>query len=184
MPYIAACAEHGAPVGRSPPRSTTRKRKVRREGGRKRSRLGELFPLQRRQSRHPPLFGASGEPTALAVGPSCPAFFFPRRTRAQGADRSLTLCGKERSQFARSCFASSLTGFARTPRVRDAPSTERPRLMALRVVVASAVASREAGRRRHRLGAFSFAGLRTPRRSLRRQVTQIAANFDQEVLDR
>jgi hypothetical protein len=50
-----------------------------------------------------------------------------------------------------------LTTSESTHRVRDAPSTERPRLMALRVVVASAVASREAGRRRHRLGAFSYA---------------------------
>jgi hypothetical protein len=60
-----ACAEHGAPVGRSPPRSTTRKRKVRREGGRKRSRLGEF-----------------------AAGPRARPLFCPFGTRACAVMRS------------------------------------------------------------------------------------------------
>ena len=41
------------------------------------------------------------------------------------------------------------------PMVVIAPSTERPRSMALRAAVASAAVGRKAGRRRHRLGAFS-----------------------------
>jgi hypothetical protein len=49
-----------------------------------------------------------------------------------------------------------LTDEALVPRVADAPSTERPRLMALRVATASAEVSRKAGRSRHRLGAFSW----------------------------
>src|SRR6185436_19354929 len=51
-----------------------------------------------------------------------------------------------------------LTGCRAVHRVPDAPSTECPRLMALRVVVASAVVSRKVGRGRHRLGAFFVRG--------------------------
>ena len=47
-----------------------------------------------------------------------------------------------------------LTTRCRPPRVAIAPSTECPRLMALRAAVASAAVGRGAGRRRHRLGAF------------------------------
>jgi hypothetical protein len=130
----SCCAEHGAPVGRSPPRSTTRKRKVRREGGRKRSRLGEFCGR------------------TLGSGP----FFFSLRVRASARGRSSTLCEKKRSQFATSSLQGPLTPLGVRPSVRLAPSTERPRLMALRSAVASAAVSRKAGRRRHRLGAFLF----------------------------
>ena len=56
--YRAKCAEHGAPVGRSPPRFSTRKRTVRRVGGRKRSRLGEPGSV--------PYLGSARDPTGLA----------------------------------------------------------------------------------------------------------------------
>ncbi len=92
------CAEHGAPVGRSPPRSTTRKRKVGREGGRKRSRLGE----------------------SLRPGTSCSAVFLPgRATRARAACRSSTLCEKKTSQIATSRRSRPLTAHCDHPSVRD-----------------------------------------------------------------
>src|SRR3990170_1666595 len=65
-------------------------------------------------------------------------------------------CEKKVSQIARSSNPGLLTAPCGAPTVAIAPSTERPRLMALRSAVASAEVSREAGRRRHRLGAFSF----------------------------
>jgi len=132
VPYISACAEHGAPVGRSPPRSTTRKRKVRREGGRKRSRLGEF----------------------LRPGLRARPFFRRWQAQIMWPWSQFDLCEKKTSQIARSSRPSTLTGPSHRPSVRDAPSTERPRLMALRSAVASAAVSRKAGRRRHRLGAF------------------------------
>ncbi len=99
------CAEHGAPVGRSPPRSTTRKRNVRREGGQKRSRLGEYF----------------------AAGPSGPAVL-SRSTRARARARSSTLCEKKTSQFATCSLSDALTPPTGVPSVRLAPSTEHRRL--------------------------------------------------------
>src|SRR6187549_2635369 len=105
----SACAEHGAPVGRSPPRSTTRKRKVRREGERKRSRLGEFF-------------GSS-----LRARP----FFFSLTGRATTSIRSLTLCEKKNAQFAASASSDVLTDSSSPPSVSHAPSTEHPRLMVL-----------------------------------------------------
>ena len=57
----------------------------------------------------------------------------------------------------------SLTAALRIAYGREAPSTERPRLMALRVATASAEVSRIAGRRRHRLGAFSLSPVRSGR---------------------
>ena len=71
-----------------------------------------------------------------------------------GSNRSLTLCEKKRSQFAESVARGVLTASSRPPNVPHAPSTERWRLMALRVAVASAAVSRKAGRKRHRLGAL------------------------------
>ncbi len=85
--------------------------------------------------------------------------------RARATERNLTLCEKKKSQFARSAPRSALTDGGEAPSVRDAPSTERPRLMALRSAVASAAVSREAGRRRHRLGAFLRARVVGARRS-------------------
>ena len=81
-------------------------------------------------------------------------FFFPHACRARTSRCSSTLCEKKRSQFARTSPRSALTTFAAPHSVRDAPSTERPRLMALRSAAASAAVNREAGRRRNRLGAF------------------------------
>jgi hypothetical protein len=71
----------------------------------------------------------------------------PRSASGRYLDSS---CRKLRGISSLGC----LTGNNLIPRVPDAPSTERPRLMALRSAVASAAVSREAGRRRHRLGAF------------------------------
>jgi hypothetical protein len=130
------CAEHGAPVGRSPPRSTTRKRTVCREGGRKRSRLGEF----------------------LRPGPRARPFSFLRATRACTCMRSLNCVKRKLRKLRASASHTALTRVDNAHSVLLAPSTERPRLMALRVAVASAKVSRIAGRRRHRLGAFLMAG--------------------------
>ena len=65
----------------------------------------------------------------------CARPFRLRRPRACGVDRSSTLCEKKRKQFATSSLEAALTELPRPPRVRDAPSTERTRLMALRSAV-------------------------------------------------
>jgi hypothetical protein len=143
MAYSAACAEHGAPVGRSPPRGCTRKRKVPREGGRKRSRLGELFPAPAPAKPAP----RSLEPPSslwlvrpdLRVRPSlCLESAQSNQARPQ-YDR----CEKKSPQIAESSISGLLTLPGRAPRLLLAPSTERPRLMVLRWVAASAEVNRK-----------------------------------------
>ena len=113
-----------------------------------------LCPLRRRQSRH---LHSLEPPSSLRLcGRACvpgPSFALSP-TRAHAPRRSSTHCEKKRAQFARTCEFGALTAARGAPRVSDAPSTERSRLMALRSAAASAAVSREAGRRRHRLGAF------------------------------
>ena len=107
-----ACAEHGAPVGRSPPRSTTRKRMACREGGRKRSRLGEFL--------------------RPALGKDLGAGRFFLGTRASSVICSFARFEKKKPQFAETAAPRPLTALAPPPSVLLAPSTERPRLMVLR----------------------------------------------------
>ena len=92
----------------------------------------------------------------LAAGPCARPFSSSETLEQARGMRSLTLCEKKTSQFATSLPRAALTARWRPPSVRLAPSTECPRLMTLRVAVASAEVSRIVGRRRHRLGAFSL----------------------------
>jgi hypothetical protein len=89
-----------------PPRSTTRKRTVRREVN----------------QRDPGLANPFGRAFVQPPRRASPA-------RASTATRSLTLCEKKTSQFATSSLSGALTRSGDPPSVPSAPSTERPRLM-------------------------------------------------------
>jgi hypothetical protein len=92
----------------------------------------------------------------LRVGRRSRPVLFSCRPRACVSRRS-SICAKRKERKLRKVgFAGTLTELDEAHRVRFAPSTEHPRLMALRSAPASAEVSWEAGRRRHRLGAFSF----------------------------
>ena len=129
------CAEHGAPVGRSPPEEHYAEA----EGSS--GRWTKAFPARR-------ILGGR------ALEPRVRPFFSLGRLEHVLVTRSSTLCEKKTSQIATSMSREALTQVDDPPSVRLAPSTERPRLMVLRVAPASAEVSRIAGRRRHRLGAF------------------------------
>jgi len=95
--------------------------------------------------------------------PSVRAPPFPSRTRPtvsdEGTHRPLAIRRRKLRQLS---YIPFLTGECADRRVADAPRTERLRLMALRVAAVSAAVSREAGRGRHRLGAFSLRKLASP----------------------
>ena len=124
----------------------------------------------------------------FAAGPSRPAVFLLSNTQSTAAEPQHGCCEKERPQIARSEVSSALTSPGVLPRVRDAPSTERQRLMALRSAVASAAVSRKAGRRRHRLGAFLRARTRFPdlenARDRRADLSANCVEWVHRVLDR
>ena len=116
-------------------RSAVASAAVSRKAGRRRHRLG-AFSLDRGRG--------VGSSSALARIGVC-----------------LRCYGANSAKFVANCADLIRPGaVALVHRVPDAPSTECPRLMALRVVVASAVVSRKVGRGRHRLGAFSLRAYR------------------------
>ena len=139
-------------------RSAPASAEVSRKAGRRRHRLGAF----RR--------GPCGRvPSGRGAGRSALSSTAPRPTDQLPRARPLHLgnCVDAtrrgwRPQIAPNSVEWCLTGGHPVHSVPDAPRTECLRLMALRVVVASAVVSRKVGRGRNRLGAFSLAAYPTP----------------------